>query len=145
MSLPASCAECAFFDTTFTLCRRHGPNPGEVEHEFVHWPKVKPSARCGVGAAVGEQDSPSLIPCQECVHWLQPDGQPVAPEFRQGRPVEWWSRSGYCTRFAPSPSAEESRPVHWRVTHGDEACGDGQGVEVENVEVEEARRELTPA
>jgi hypothetical protein len=44
-------------------------------------------------------------------------------------PAEWWAASGYCTRFAPSPSADDDRKVHWRVTHAEDGCGDGDQVD----------------
>lgn len=132
MALPQSCASCVFYATSPSLCRRHAASPGETEHEFVHWPKVPPTARCGVGAEAGEKDSPALVVCQDCVHWHQPNGEPITPRFRQGRSVEWWSRSGHCTRFAPSPSPERDRDraVHWRITEAADSCGDGERVEI---------------
>jgi len=53
----------------------------------------------------------------------------VKPDYRQGRSVEWWASSGYCTRFAPSPSTEADRKTLWRVTASVDGCGDGQAIE----------------
>lgn len=72
---------------------------------------------------------PGVVACQTCIHWHQPGGLPVKPDYRKGLSSEWWAASGYCTRFAPSPSAEDDRKVHWRVTHAEDGCGDGDQVE----------------
>lgn len=94
----------------------------------MHWPKVRESDRCGDGAVLSDGSGPGVVQCQACIHWLQPQGEPVKPDYRKGLPVEWWAASGYCTRRAPSPSADDDRKVFWRVTHADDACGDGKDV-----------------
>jgi hypothetical protein len=45
--------------------------------------------------------------------------------------VEWWERSGYCTRYAPGPSSEEERKAFWRITHVTDRCGDGEEPKVD--------------
>jgi hypothetical protein len=60
--------------------------------------------------------------------------QPVRPDYRKGLPVEWWASSGYCTRRAPSPAAEDDRKVYWPVTHAADSCGDGAQVDVDTVD-----------
>lgn len=125
ISLPASCADCAYHVTAGRLCRRHAPGPTAETYEITRWPVVRFSSRCGSGAAVGDGDGPGPVQCAWCVHWLQPDGQGVVPDHKQGLQKEWWEQSGYCTRYAPSPSAEEGRQTEWRVVHSQDACGDG--------------------
>lgn len=134
MSLPASCAVCVFYDATPSLCRRHTAAPGDTEHELVHWPKVKASARCGAGDAGDEKDSPQIVACRDCEHWWQPDGKPISPATRRGRSREWWAGTGLCTRWAPSPSTEESRRTEWRCTHATDGCGDGSASETDDEE-----------
>lgn len=97
----------------------------------MHWPKVVPGDRCGDGAAIGDGTGPGVVACLSCIHWHQPDGQPVKPDYRKGLPVEWWAASGYCTRFAPSPSLEEDQKVYWRVTHATDSCGDAGQMEAD--------------
>ncbi len=138
--LPQNCAACVYRPPDGT-CRRHAPSPGTEAFELVYWPKVKPTDRCGSGAAAGEGDGPGVIACQSCVHWYQPGGVGIKPDYRQGRPAEWWASSGYCTRFAPSPSSENDRKTMWRVTSAVEGCGDGQAVEQDE---DEDGGDLTP-
>lgn len=74
------------------------------------------------------------------MHWFQPDGRPLLPPVRFGRPKEWWDRSGYCTRWAPSPSRQEVRKVFHGATHAREGCGDGDRVdEGQETETDKAR------
>ena len=127
-ALPANCATCVFFPPIPApggRCRRHAPSPGHEEFEVAHWPKVRQNDRCGSGAAVTDGTGPCVVLCGSCAHWLQPDGEPVRPEYRMGLTVEWWAASGYCTRLAPSPTVDEDRLVHWKVTHATDGCGDG--------------------
>lgn len=124
-TLPATCADCVYHVTVGRLCRRHAPGPTTETCEITRWPVVRPTSRCGAGAAVGDGDGPGPVQCGWCVHWLQPDGQGVIPDYPQGFPRAWWEQSGYCTRHAPSPSAEEDRLTEWRVVHVHDACGDG--------------------
>lgn len=128
--LPQNCAACVYYPPGGT-CRRHAPSPGTDKFELVYWSKVKPIDRCGSGAAVGndDRDGPGITRCESCVHWFQPNGIGLTPYSRQGRSVEWWASSGYCTRFAPSPSAEADRKTLWRVTASVDGCGDGQASE----------------
>ena len=130
IALPAACAECVFFrkgEKVWGTCFRHAPSPGTDAQEFeiVHWPGVRPSQRCGVGVKIGDGNGPGVVPCARCVHWWQPDGQPVSPAYRSGLSREWWEGSGYCTRYAPGPSTDAARRTYWRVTHAIQGCGDG--------------------
>lgn len=124
MALPSSCAACAFF--TASLCRRHAPSTTEEELQFVEWPKVAPAARCGSGALQEEGKPPLIVRCEVCIHWFQPGGQPIKPEYLRSHSREWWEHSGFCTRFAPSPSSEPDRKVFWKVTHAEDSCGDAE-------------------
>jgi hypothetical protein len=90
-----------------------------------HWPNVRQSDRCGSGAAVMDGTGPGIVWCRSCAHWLQPNGEPVKPDYRQGLSADWWSESGYCTRLAPSPSTSEDQRTCWKVTHATDGCGDG--------------------
>jgi len=126
--LPQNCAGCVYYPPSGT-CQRHAPSPGTEAFELVYWPKVKPIDRCGSGAAAGDGDGPGVVRCETCIHWFQPGGVGLKPDYRQGRTVEWWASSGYCTRFAPSPSSENDRKTLWRVTSADQGCGDGQAIE----------------
>ena len=130
--LPANCGACAYrppFPLPGTFCRRHAPSPGQDEFDLVHWPAVKATDRCGDGASLGDGTGPGVVACQSCIHWHQPDGQPVKPDYRKGLSAEWWAAGGYCTRRAPAPSAEDDRKVYWRVTHAADSCGDGAQVD----------------
>ena len=126
--LPQNCAGCSYFAID-DLCRRHAPSPGTEAFELVHWPKVKKVDRCGSGAAATNGEGPGITRCESCIHWFQPNGTGLTPHSRQGRSVEWWASSGYCTRFAPSPSSENDRKTSWRVTWAADGCGDGQAIE----------------
>jgi hypothetical protein len=128
ISLPENCAGCGFFDRhAGKVCRRHAPIPGTEERERPFWPKVATAQRCGMGAARVADIRPK--PCRQCIHWWQPGGKPVSASNATERLVEWWSRSGCCTRFAPGPTTEEGQATHWRVTHASDACGDGEVAE----------------
>jgi hypothetical protein len=109
-------------------CRRHAPGIGFEELELTYWPLVKATDRCGAGQVV--DDGTETTSCARCLHWFQPGGQPISPKYRQGKSVEWWEQSGYCTRFAPGPSNDHSRQAYWRVTHSADRCGDGEEAEV---------------
>jgi hypothetical protein len=129
--LPADCTACVYFPPLPVpggLCRRHAPSPGHEAFEVARWPHVRPADRCGAGAAVTDGTGPGVVACRSCAHWLQPNGEPVRPDYRQGLPAEWWAMSGYCTRLAPSPSTEEDRHTLWKVTHGTDGCGDGAAI-----------------
>lgn len=128
MPLPRSCTECAFFQPKGALCRRHAAGTGNEEWEIVRWPQVKPTDRCGVGAEI-EDGEEGTVSCAHCIHWLQPGDDGLKPDYPQGLPREWWKEAGFCTRFAPSPSSEEDRKTHWRVTHASDRCGDGEAVQ----------------
>ena len=131
-SLPQACTACAFFvaDANGALgtCTRHAPSTSQNEFEIVHWPKVLPTDRCGVGVSITHVGA-CVVYCQACVHWLQPRGSGVVPEYRQGSPMEWWAESGICTRFAPSPVVDDDTRIYWRVTHSSSHCGDGEALE----------------
>lgn len=128
---PRSCADCVYKPAEQPTCQRHAPAPGTDTFRIAQWPLVKPTDKCGAGAAIGNGSGPSIIQCAWCVYWLQPEGQGVVPDYRQGRPRAWWEQSGYCVRFAPSPSTEEDRKTHWRVTNAHGGCGDGEHIPVE--------------
>lgn len=134
MTLPSSCAECVFYRTGPSRCLRHAPGAGEEEHTPVYWPPPPSTFRCGAGAVAdadvrpGERQ-PGVVTCEGCVHWYQPDGRPLRPPVRFGRTKEWWDRSGYCTRWAPSPSRAEVRKTFHGATHAQEGCGDGDPVD----------------
>ena len=126
--LPANCAACVYFRSLPArdgLCRRHAPSPGHEAFEVARWPRVRPIDRCGAGAAVTDGSGPRVVSCRSCPHWLQPNDEPITPDYRKGLPVEWWAASGYCTRLAPSPGTDEERRICWKVTHATDGCGDG--------------------
>jgi hypothetical protein len=126
--LPASCAACVYFPSLPAQggrCRRHAPSPCQEAFEVARWPRVRQTDRCGSGAAVTDGTGPGMVTCVSCAHWLQPNGEPIRPDYRKGLAVEWWAESGYCTRLAPSPSSEEDRRAFWKVTHATDGCGDG--------------------
>lgn len=138
--LPHSCAGCVFFlaapaangktPPTTGTCLRHAPATGPDQYELVFWSIVSQFDRCGMGAAVGDE-APEVVVCDICIHWYQPDGQPIKPDYRKGHSVEFWQETGYCTRFAPSPSSEEDRRVYPKVVHRMNGCGDGQAISLE--------------
>ena len=129
MPLPKSCADCTFYETRTSRCRRHATGTGYGEMEITHWPIVPKSFRCGSGVPVGD-GAESPVPCKSCLHWYQPGGKGLSPEYLQDLSAAWWRESGYCTRYAPSPSAEEGRRAWHRVTNGAmDRCGDGEAVE----------------
>ncbi len=132
--LLAPCCNLCVYYPPGGFCRRHAPTPGQDEFDLVHWPKVKPADRCGDGVALSDGTGPGVVACQACLHWHQPDGQPVRPDYRKGLPIKWWAASGYCTRRAPSPAAEDDRKVYWPVTHAADSCGDGAQVDVDTVD-----------
>ena len=139
--LPDSCAACTHFlavqpdqggmPRNTGTCRRHAPSTGTEPFELVHWPAVGRDDRCGVGAEVGDE-TPQPVLCNACRHWQQP----VIPDYRQGRSQDWWQQAGLCRRFGPSPSAEESRRVRWRVTHALDRCGDSQDADEDEAQPE---------
>jgi len=98
-----------------TLCQRHAPSPSHLAREVGHWPFTTETDRCGSGSD-GCDDDARLVRCRRCVHWYQPDGQPVPTSERRGVPPEWWDACGLCTRYAPSPSPTRGQRTHWRVT-----------------------------
>jgi hypothetical protein len=135
--LPDSCAVCVYFvpllpdsgrvSRTTGTCIRHAPSVGDDQYSLVHWPIVVRTDRCGVGAAAGDGTGPQPTRCNSCLHWFQPSGEAVTPDYRKGRSADFWLQTGFCTRFAPSPSAEEAKRMYPAVTHALEKCGDGQG------------------
>ena len=125
VSLPSACATCSYHQSEQHLCQRHAPSPGQEEFEIARWPLVRPHDRCGSGASLGDGTGPGIVRCGWCVHWLCPDGKGVEPHYKQGLEDEWWLTAGYCTRWAPAPSAEADRLTHWRVVHAQDGCGDG--------------------
>lgn len=127
-TLPANCEVCAFAEHATKLhCTRHAPAPGREDFEIVYWPVVAPGARCGQGSARLRAEVIDYN-CESCMHWFQPDGVGLKPDYRGGLSAEWWARSGYCTRLAPSPSSEEDQRISWKVTHAAQGCGDGDHV-----------------
>lgn len=134
-TLPKSCSDCVYRISKEGHCQRHAISPGVETFEIARWPLVRSTDRCGAGAAVGDGTGPCITQCGWCVHWLQPNGQGVKPDYRSGLSKEWWEQSGYCTRMAPSPSTEENRRTEWRVTNARDGCGDG-------VRIEEAEEDI---
>lgn len=130
MTLAASCRECAFFQASATRCRRHAPGTAFEELELTYWPLVKPSDRCGASEEIG--DGSETVSCGRCIYWWQPNDEGIKPNYRQGKSVEWWERSGYCTRYAPGPSNDEEKRAWWRVTHTLDRCGDGEAVKIDD-------------
>ena len=78
---------------------------------------------------MGEGDAPVTVLCQTCIHWWEPDGRPVKPDFKAGLPDAWWTCAGLCTYAAPFPSDDETRRLYSRVTNGLDGCGEGTAVE----------------
>ena len=142
--LPASCRLCVYFGSS-SACLRHAPSAGQEEFEVVYWPRVAPDERCGSGAAVTDGTGPGVTRCQSCVHWWQPNGEPLTPYSKQGLRDEWWAKTGYCTRYAPSPSPEEDKRTRWRVTNGLDGCGDGAAVEVAATDADHSTAAALPA
>lgn len=130
--LPASCRECYFHANMGSLCQRHAPGVGTEAFEIARWPLVRPTNRCGDGAELGDGTGPGVVRCGWCIHWLQPEGAGVRPDYKQGMGAAWWELSGFCTRYAPAPSAEEDRRAEWRVTHVHvhvhSGCGEGEQI-----------------
>lgn len=127
-----SCRDCAFYQPSVSRCRRHAPGLGFEELELTYWPLVKPTDRCSDSAEI--TDGTDTVSCGRCIHWLQPGGVGIQPDYRQGFSVEWWERAGYCTRYAPTPSNDEQRRAWWRVTHTSDRCGDGEEAAVNDDE-----------
>ena len=126
MALPKACSECTFYDAKTSRCRRHAPGSGYAELEIAHWPVVPAGFRCGSGLKAGN-GSVGPVSCQFCLHWYQPGGKGLSPDYLQDLSATWWRDSGYCTRYAPSPSSDQDRRAHQRVTNGREGrCGDGE-------------------
>ena len=124
--LPRACGLCTFFQASTKLCRRHAPSPSREAFELSYWPQVAADDRCGSGAEHGD-GAPRPVRCGRCIHWFRPEDSPPRPPYGKGRPPEWWADAGYCTRFAPAPTAEAPRSkTYWRCTHSSDGCGDGQ-------------------
>ena len=126
--LPDTCAVCIYWQREGTLCRRHAPSPSGQAREVSHWPLTTEADRCGSGSD-GDEDGVCFVRCGRCMHWYQPNGEPVPMAERRGVPPEWWEASGFCTRYAPSAGAARSQRAHWRVTHENDRCGDGREVD----------------
>ena len=126
--LPTSCRDCSFHATEGSLCQRHAPGCGSETFEIARWPLVRPTDRCGDGAALGDGTGPGVVRCGWCIHWLQPEGEGVRPDYKHGMGSAWWELSGFCTLYAPSPSAGDDRRAEWRVTHVQAGCGDGEQI-----------------
>ncbi len=129
-TLPASCHVCVYYGSE-AACRRHAPSRTTEQFEVTRWPPQPPGDRCGKGAAVVDEGGPGIVLCQTCIHWWQPEGRPVAPDFKAGLPDEWWERAGFCTHADPFPSDDETRRQYSRVTNGLGGCGEGTAVEVQ--------------
>ena len=127
MALPTRCGECTFFATEGSRCLRHAPGTAFEEFERIFWPAVLSEDRCGSGEKVGNgKEGP--VSCAFCIFWHQPGGLPLKPDYRQGMSEDWWKDTGFCVRFAPSPSGEEGRIMYHYVTHATDCCGDGEEV-----------------
>lgn len=150
--LPPDCAGCAYSRRVAKalLCVRHGPSPSSEDvtvaqtFEVVEWPHVRPQDRCGAGASRVAANAPTVSVCESCIHWLQPGGIGVIPDFPGERTPAWWTESGFCTRFAPSPGTDQNTHTQWKVTHRLHGCGDGEPIEDEGTDADEAVQELHP-
>jgi hypothetical protein len=128
MALPDDCGSCIYWQRDGTLCRRYAPSPSTRAREVAHWPLTRKTDRCGVGSDSGGEEA-QFVHCGHCIHWFQPENKPVPIAERRGVSPEWWEGSGFCTRYAPSPSPHRGQDTHWRVTHECDACGDGHQVD----------------
>lgn len=119
---PTDCGVCKYHIDSTKECRRHSPHPGHDEGFVVAvWNFTRDRDRCGTGSTKKE-----IVPCDDCLYWLQPDGKPLNPPFRQGLSREWWENSGYCTASAPGATVDQGRWTFWKITHGaTDGCGDG--------------------
>ena len=137
MTLPATCAVCKLHSAEGpdgSQCCAHAPSPTDTEFVLVSWPRIKITDRCGSGISIGE-DEGGIVPCGRCMHWWQPGEKPLEPAYRQGKGREWWSGTGLCTRYAPSPAhGTSSKGTFWTVTHETQGCGDGEAVPDEESE-----------
>ena len=123
--LPTDCGVCKYHVNITKECRRHAPHPGQDEGFVIAvWNFTRDRDRCGVGSTTKE-----IITCEDCAYWLQPDGKPLNPPFRQGLSREWWENSGLCMHSAPGATLGEGRWTFWKITHGTAGgCGDGSSV-----------------
>jgi hypothetical protein len=124
MTLPATCAQCAMHRET-GQCIRHAPGTTFAPNEIAAWPTTREDQRCGSGSTT---DKP--VKCGECIHWDRRVAHtPVQAPERAGlwavKVVDKdWENRHPCTRYAPSPGAA-GFAAEWRMTHGEDACGDG--------------------
>jgi hypothetical protein len=138
--LPTDCGVCGYHHLQTKECRRHSPHPGHDE-EFVValWNFTKDRNRCGAGTTTKE-----IVACDDCVHWYQPDGEPLWPDYKQGLPDEWWAQSGLCTANPPGASASEGLWTFWRVTstylHNGSSGGCGDGVSIKAMRAAAAKK-----
>lgn len=129
VELPANCGECLFYHPESAArneghCHRHAPGPGDHQEEVPTWPRVREGDVCGDGA-LPDEEAPFHAECGGCVYW-HPFPAGFKPIRLQGKTPDWWTETGLCRRWAPSPSREARRhPVEWPVVHARDGCGDG--------------------
>jgi hypothetical protein len=123
--LPTDCGVCRYHINKTKECRRRAPHPGQDDGFVVAvWNRTRDRDRCGSGSTKRE-----MVTCEDCAHWLQPDGKPLSPPFRQGLSREWWENSGYCTRHAPGATVDEGQWMFWKVTNATTGgCAEGSSV-----------------
>lgn len=128
--LPTDCGVCGYHHRKTKECRRHAPHPGHDEDFVIAlWNYTKDRDRCGSGTTTKE-----TVRCDDCVHWLQPNDEPLWPDYKQGRPDEWWAGSGLCTVNPPGTALHEGLWTFWKVTstfpHEGSVGGCGDGVSI---------------
>lgn len=130
--LPTDCGVCNYHTRLTKECRRHAPHPGHDEENVVaRWNLTKDRNRCGAGSTTKE-----IVSCDDCIHWFQPDNEPLWPDYKQGLPDEWWAQSGLCTHNPPGTTVQEGLWTFWRVTSTypiqengvGGGCGDGVSI-----------------
>ena len=129
-TLPRDCAACGYHHITTKECRRHAPHPGHDEDFVIAlWHYTKDSSRCGAGTSIKQP-----VACDDCIHWHQPNNEPLWPDYKQGRPDEWWAQSGLCTASPPGTTTDEGLWTFWKVTStypfkgSSGGCGDGVSI-----------------
>jgi hypothetical protein len=128
VSTTTDCGVCAYH--TRQECRRHAPQPGhDEEYVVTRWNFTKDRNRCGEGSTTKE-----IVACDDCIHFYQPNNEPLWPDYKQGLPDEWWAQSGLCTANPPGATMNEGLWTFWRVTSTypiqgvGGGCGDGVSI-----------------
>jgi hypothetical protein len=132
--LPKDCGVCGYHLQS-KECRRHAPHPNHDEPYIpVQWNLTQNTDRCGSGTT-----KKFPVRCDDCVHWQQPGGKGLDPDYKHGRPDAWWQGAGICTASAPGVARDEPEFTYWPVTHG-EYGGCGDGISIEEMRAAEAER-----